>query len=263
MTDMPAVLMPDFWPNEAALWFRLLETQFSYCKITNQFTRFAILTPYLTEEVAVQVSDALIRPSAETPYDDLKNAILPRLQPPKAGSATKLLPQHPAVFQSSPSLQAQSSSRPVAIPIRSNLVFHKAQIPAYTSTEEVKFMCVEEFAEFPEPTTCIISTVKPCQFHEPQVVSTAVSTDSVQLQSSYRLAAVHDPCYTSASDVEFMCAEEHEGFLEPTSCISSIVRPIRLHEPSIAQPTIQAPTEVFQLCPLVTRGQTTAFCRMT
>ncbi len=56
-----------------------------------------------------------------------------------------------------------------------------------------------------------------------------------------------------------MCAEEFE---EPTSCISSIVRPIRLHEPSIAQPTTQAPNEVSQLCPLVIRAQAKAFCRM-
>ncbi len=62
-----------------------------------------------------------------------------------------------------------------------NLIFHKAQIPAYASTEEVEFMCAEEFAEIPEPTTCIISTVMPCQFHEPPVVSTAVSTESVGL----------------------------------------------------------------------------------
>ncbi len=73
MTDMPAVLMPDFWPTEAALWCRLLEAQISYSKISNQFTRVAILTPYLTEEVVVQVSDVLIRPCVETSYDDLKN----------------------------------------------------------------------------------------------------------------------------------------------------------------------------------------------
>ncbi len=104
--------------------------------------------------------------------------------------------------------------------------------------------------------------MKPCQLHVSPVVSAAASKDSVQLQRSYRLAAVHDPCYTSASDVESMCAEEIEDFPEPTSYISSIVRPIRQHEPSVAQPTIQAPTEVFQLCPLVTRAQTNAFCRM-
>ncbi len=159
MTDMPALLMPDFWPTEAALWFWPLENHFSYGKITNQSTRFAIWTPYLTKEVAIQVSDVLIRPSVETLYDDIKNAILQRLQPPKSGSVTELLPQQPAVSQSSPPLQAQSSFRPVAFPMRNNLVFHKPQIPAYASTEDVKFMYAEEFAEFPETTTCIISTV--------------------------------------------------------------------------------------------------------
>ncbi len=98
--------MPDFWPTEAALWFRLLENQFVLYEITNQFTLYAIFTTYLTEELALQVSDVLLRPSAETPYDDLKNAILRRLQPPKARSAIKLLPQQPAVFQSSAHLQA-------------------------------------------------------------------------------------------------------------------------------------------------------------
>ncbi len=125
---------------------------------------------------------------------------------------------------------------------------------------KVEFMWAEEFAEFPEPTTCIVSTMKPCQFHESPVVSTAVSTDSVQLQISYCLAASHDPCYSSFSDVEFMCAEELEDFPEPPSCMSSIVRPIRLHEPSIAQSTTQEPTEVFQPCIFVDRAQ--AFCRM-
>ncbi len=89
-----------------------------------------------------------------------------------------------------------------------NLVFHKAQIQAYASTEEVELMCAEEFTEFPEPTTCMISTVMPCQFHEPPVVSTAVSTDSVQLQKSPRETVVHDSC--SISDAELMCAEEFE-----------------------------------------------------
>ncbi len=88
MTDMPAVLMPDFWLTEAVLWFRLFENHFSYRKITNQSTSFTILTPYLTKEVAIQVPDVLIRPSVETLYDDLKNASLQRLQPPKAGSVT-------------------------------------------------------------------------------------------------------------------------------------------------------------------------------
>ncbi len=122
-------------------------------------------------------------------------------------------------------------------------------------------MRAEKFSEFPEPSTCIISAVMPCQFHEPPVVSTAVSTDSVQLQNSPRVMAIHDSRYISISDAKLMYKEESE-FPEPISCISSIVRSTRLHKLSIAQPTIQMPTDVFQLCPLVTRTEAIAFCRM-
>ncbi len=101
-----------------------------------------------------------------------------------------------------------------------------------------------------------------CQFHEPPVVSKAVFKDSVQLPKSPPVTAVHDSCYISISDAELMRAEESEEFLEPISCIDFIVRSTRLQKRSIAQPPIQVPTEVFQLCPLVTRTQAKAFCRM-
>ncbi len=91
--------------------------------------------------------------------------------------------------------------------MRNKVVFQKSQIAAYAFTEEVEYMCAEEFVEFPESTTCIISTVMPYQFHEPPVASTAVSTDSVQLQTSPRVTAVHDSCYISISDAELVCAE--------------------------------------------------------
>ncbi len=112
ITNTPAVLMPDFWPTEAALWFRLLENQLSYCKITTQFTRFAILTPYLTEGIALQVSDVLIRPFVDTPYEDLSSA----------------------------PLYAQFSFRSEAAPMKNKQVFYKAQNFAYASTEEVELI---------------------------------------------------------------------------------------------------------------------------
>ncbi len=110
------------------------------------------MTPYLTEEVAVTVSDILIRLSAETSYDDLKKAILRRLRPSKAGRVTKLLPQQPAVSQSSVPLHAQLLFRPAAVPKKNKPIFHNDQIPANTSTGEVEFMCAQKFEEFPEST---------------------------------------------------------------------------------------------------------------
>ncbi len=94
------------------------------------------------EEVALIFSGILIHPSAEAPYDDLKNAILRRVEPSKAGSVTKLLPTQPAVSQSSVPLHAQLLFRPAAVPKKNKPIFHNDQIPAYTSTGEVKFMCV-------------------------------------------------------------------------------------------------------------------------
>ncbi len=112
MTDVPAVLMPDFWPHEAALWFPILETQFSYLQITKQSTIFPRVTPYISKHVAVQVSDILIASSAETPYDDLKSTMTTMTTSRSEG---KLLPQQPAVAQSSTNIHGQFSLRSAAV----------------------------------------------------------------------------------------------------------------------------------------------------
>ncbi len=98
--------------------------------ITNQFSKCAILMPYLTEEVAVHGSDALIRPSGETPYDDLKkmpsfNDFSHRRQEawssccPTAGSFSVISTASCAVFI--PTWRRSKEKKPG---------FHKAQIPA-------------------------------------------------------------------------------------------------------------------------------------
>ncbi len=94
---MASVLLSNLWPHEAATWFLLLETHFSYITVANQSTRFPILTPYLTKGVAAKVSDVLIRPSAEARGDDMKNALLRRCHPSKERRVTKLLPRQPVV----------------------------------------------------------------------------------------------------------------------------------------------------------------------
>ncbi len=88
----------NFWPHGAALRFRLLETHSSYCKTTKQSTQFAILVSSLTKGVAIQVSDILIRPPTVKSHDDLKNAILRRLQPPTADSVSVIATSSCAVF---------------------------------------------------------------------------------------------------------------------------------------------------------------------
>ncbi len=95
--DVPMVRMPDFWPHAATCWFTILEAQFKLHRITRQDLQYAILGQWLTEEVAIEVSDVILGPPSETPYDDLKDAILRGSQPGRAGRVTLLLPQQSAV----------------------------------------------------------------------------------------------------------------------------------------------------------------------
>ncbi len=91
--DVPMGRMPDFWTHVATCWFIVLEAQFRVNRIFRQDLRLAIL---FVEDVAIQVSDVLLGPPSETPYDDLSDAILRRSQPEKAGCVTLLLLQQSA-----------------------------------------------------------------------------------------------------------------------------------------------------------------------
>ncbi len=54
-------------------------------RIIRQDLRYAILGQWLTEEVAIEMSDGILGPPSKTPNDDLKDAILRRSEPEKAG----------------------------------------------------------------------------------------------------------------------------------------------------------------------------------
>ncbi len=54
----------------------MLEAQFRVHRINRQNVRYAILTQWLTEEIAISVSDVLLGPKSDTPYNHLKMAIL-------------------------------------------------------------------------------------------------------------------------------------------------------------------------------------------
>ncbi len=56
-------------------------------RIINQDLRYATLGQWLTEEVVIEMSDVILGLPSETPYDDLKDTILRRYQPGKAGRA--------------------------------------------------------------------------------------------------------------------------------------------------------------------------------
>ncbi len=173
---MASILIPSFWPHEAATWFLLLETHFSYRKITNQSINFAKLKPILTLEIAVKVLDVLIRPSAETQYDDDDFSHRRQGAWPSCCPNSRQFLSHQHLFR-------RGFYYDLRLFQRKTNQFFKRLIPAYASTGEVELTW--NLYACKGPTTCIISTVKPCHLHVPPVVSTAVSTDNVQLQRSY------------------------------------------------------------------------------
>ncbi len=65
--------MQDFWTHAATCWFIVLEAQFRVNRIARQDLRLAIL---FVEDVTIEVSDVILGPPSETPYDDLKDAVM-------------------------------------------------------------------------------------------------------------------------------------------------------------------------------------------
>ncbi len=70
MPDVSMVRMPEFWPHAATYWFLVLEAQFKVHSINRQDVQYAILTQWLTKEIAISVSDVLLGPMSNTPYTD-------------------------------------------------------------------------------------------------------------------------------------------------------------------------------------------------
>ncbi len=65
-SDVPVVRMPEFWPHAATYQFLVLEAKFRVHRITKQDLQYAILGQWLTEQVAIEVSDVILGPPSET-----------------------------------------------------------------------------------------------------------------------------------------------------------------------------------------------------
>ncbi len=76
--DVPTVRMPNFRPHVATCWFLVLEALLIVQKIDRQDLRYTSLAQWLTEEIAISVSDVLLGSMSDTPYTDLKMSILPQ-----------------------------------------------------------------------------------------------------------------------------------------------------------------------------------------
>lgn len=74
-----AVRVPPFWPEEPALWFAQVESQFVLSKITTDETKFCYLVAQLDHQYAAEVKDVITNPPATDKYVKLKSELIKRL----------------------------------------------------------------------------------------------------------------------------------------------------------------------------------------
>lgn len=71
-----AIKPPTFWKNNPTLWFIRLEAQFSLAKITAEDTKFNHVVAALDADVLTSVSDILINPPQNHPYETIKKRLI-------------------------------------------------------------------------------------------------------------------------------------------------------------------------------------------
>ena len=72
---------PAFTPHDPTIWFTILEVNFRAHKIASSLAQFSHACTLLPSDVVSQVSDAIASAStSNTPYEDLKKAVLARLE---------------------------------------------------------------------------------------------------------------------------------------------------------------------------------------
>lgn len=85
------VRLPPFWPEEPALWFAQVESQFTLSKITTDNTKFCYLVAQLDHQYAAEVRDVITNPPANDKYAKLKNELIKRLSASRERRVKQLL----------------------------------------------------------------------------------------------------------------------------------------------------------------------------
>ena len=74
--DRPAsshsVKLPEFWPDNSAAWFALVESRFFMRDIKNEWTRYDQVVSSLSKEILHLVLNLVTSPPEEDPYTTLK-----------------------------------------------------------------------------------------------------------------------------------------------------------------------------------------------
>lgn len=85
------VRVPPFWPEEPALWFAQIESQFILSKIVTDETKFCYLVAQLDHQYAAEVKDVITNPPATDKYAKLKSELIKRLSASQEKRVKQLL----------------------------------------------------------------------------------------------------------------------------------------------------------------------------
>lgn len=85
------VRIPPFWPEEPALWFAQVESQFVLSKITSDETKFYYLVSQLDHRYAAEVKDVITKPPLTDKYTKLKSELIKRLSASQEKRVKQLL----------------------------------------------------------------------------------------------------------------------------------------------------------------------------
>jgi len=99
------VKLPDFWLEDAELWFSRIESVFRRARIQSPLTRFDYVMEKLPNEVLVSIRDVVraINEQTEDPYSLIKERLLSSYKPSPWAQVNKLL-EYPELGGSRPSI---------------------------------------------------------------------------------------------------------------------------------------------------------------
>lgn len=100
--DRISVKVPPFWAEDPVLWFAQIERQFAGARITQDASKFDIVTGALERRFATAVRELILSPPAVGKYDELKRQLIHRFSPSLDARLQQLF-QHEEMGDRSPS----------------------------------------------------------------------------------------------------------------------------------------------------------------
>ncbi|XP_057329831.1 uncharacterized protein LOC130670442 [Microplitis mediator] len=82
---------PQFSTENPKLWFAQVEAQFATYQVATDRAKFDLVIPLLETRIAAEVQDTIINPPANTPYSDLKAALIKCFTRSEEARITQLL----------------------------------------------------------------------------------------------------------------------------------------------------------------------------